>query len=262
MADTENHALRAVDLKAKTVITLAGTGKQARGFPAPGRPRQGIRPQFPLGPRPSRKPPVRRQAGTHQIWLYDLGTKTSPSSPAGGREVCTDGPNAPSDRGPSFSANFAQPSGLATDGKHLYVADSESSSVRSVDTDPAGSTVTLAGGGKTDLFTFGLVDGVGENARFQHPLGVALAGPDRLFVADTFNGVVRVIDPATRKVETYIGSGKRDPGDEKNIGFYEPGGLSVGADTLYVADTNHHRIVAVDLKTKKPRVLEVTLGKK
>ncbi|MCZ6833236.1 MAG: hypothetical protein O7F11_05770 [Acidobacteria bacterium] len=50
-----------------------------------------------------------------------------------------------------------------------------------------------------------------------------------------------------------MGSGGHVHGDQP--GFYEPGGLAVSGDTLYVADTNHHRALAVDLRTKRWRVL-------
>ncbi|MDA1092482.1 MAG: hypothetical protein O3A25_04320 [Acidobacteria bacterium] len=65
---------------------------------------------------------------------------------------------------------FAQPSGLACHGDTLFVADSESNVIRAVDLPPVNTVRTLAGG---DLFEFGDADGVGEAARFQHPLEVA-----------------------------------------------------------------------------------------
>jgi sugar lactone lactonase YvrE len=167
-----------------------------------------------------------------------------------------------SDDGPNLEATFAQPSGLATDGKTLYVADSESSTIRAVDVKDGGQTKTVAG--SNNLFGFGLVDGKESAARFQHPLGVALAGDDVLFVADTFNNVIRRIELKTGEVSRWLGTGKSDPGSETSdgIGFFEPGGLSMGGEVLYVADTNHHRIIAIDQKTKTPRVLKIETAKK
>jgi DNA-binding beta-propeller fold protein YncE len=250
VADTENHALRAVDLKDKTVTTLAGTGQQSYDR----------RPDGPGKTTPLSSPwDVARvgkklfiaSAGTHQIWQYALEGGQVSLFAGTGRELSEDGPH--------LRAMFAQPSGLATDGKTLYVADSETSSIRALDVDPEGQSRLLAG--SADLFGFGLKDGVGSEALFQHPLGVALSD-DTLFVADTFNGVIRAIDPKTKDVKTWLGTGKREPGDEADTGFYEPGGLSVAGDTLYIADTNHHRVVAVNVKTRKARVVDVRLAPK
>ena len=70
------------------------------------------------------------------------------------------------------AASFAQPSGLATDGKHLFVADSEVSGVRSIGLEGAakGRVASILGVG---LFAFGDIDGRGTEARLQHCLGLA-----------------------------------------------------------------------------------------
>ena len=252
VTDTENHALRAVDLAAKTVTTIAGNGKQTydRNPDGPGK-ATGLSSPWAV---------VRigdvlyiAMAGTHQIWRYDLKNDRVLLHAGTGRESAVDNPNK--------GATFSQPSGLTTDGKKLYVADSESSTIRVVDAAPDGRTDSVAG--SNNLFGFGLKDAVGGDALFQHPLGVALHGPDTLYVADSFNNVIRKIDLKTKAVTTWLGTGKSDEGEPtpEKIGFYEPGGLSIAGDTLYIADTNHHRIVAVDLKTKQPKVLTVTLPK-
>jgi hypothetical protein len=56
-------------------------------------------------------------------------------------------------------------------------------------------------------------------------------------------------------VVTYLG-GPAKKGEEPL--FNEPAGLSILGDTLYVADTNAHRIRVVDLKTKAVKTLELT----
>ena len=247
IADTENHALRAADLKAGSVRTIAGTGKQAHAAPAA---------------EPAKTTPLSSpwdlarvgsklyiaMAGLHQIWVMDLDDGTISLYAGAGREGNRDGGNG--------AAWFAQPSGLASDGKRLYVADSEASSIRSVDLSADGQTHTIAGSG--DLFGFGDKDGPGRQALFQHPLGVALAG-DTLFVADTFNSRIRAIDLKTGQVATWLGTGKTDLGPDASPNLYEPGGICVAANTLYIADTNHHRILAVDLATKRSRVVAIEL---
>ena len=247
VADTENHALRSTDLVSHTVKTIAGNGTQAHQPPddAPASQTQLSSPWDLV--RVGQKLYI-AMAGTHQIWVLDLNGGRISLFAGTGREGNHDGRND--------VAWFAQPSGLATDGTRLYVADSEDSSIRAVDLAPNGQTRTIAG--SANLFGFGRQDGAGPEARFQHPLGVALNG-NVLLVADTFNNLIRSIDLKTDQVSTFLGSGKSDPGTEAAPNFYELGGLCVAGKILYVADTNHHRIVSIDLANKKATVLNVTL---
>jgi thiol-disulfide isomerase/thioredoxin len=247
IADTENHALRVADLSRGIVTTIAGTGVQAHRAPADGDARAtALSSPWDLA-RVNEKLYI-AMAGVHQIWVMDLNRKTIAVFAGTSREGAVNGKND--------DAGFAQPSGLATDGGHLYVADSEASSIRDVTLGEDGQTRTLAGSG--ELFGFGRRDGIGKAALFQHPLGVALHG-DTLFVADTFNGEIRQIDLKTSAVTTWLGSGATDAGTDTAPNFYEPGGLCATNDILYIADTNHHRIVAVDIATRKAHVLSFEL---
>lgn len=246
VADTENHALRAVDLAKKSVMRIAGTGKQGQGR-NPNGPGRSVALSSPWDLARVNDRLYIATAGLHQIWLYDLKSKKVIDYAGTGQEAGIDGPRN--------KAAFAQPSGLASDGKRLYVADSEISSIRSIDLLGKDGVTTLAGSG--GLFDFGRQDGSGRQARFQHPLGVALHS-DRLFVADTFNQLIRLVDLKTAEVTTWIGTGKPEKGTPESVGLFEPGGISVGGDTLYIADTNNHRIVSVDIATKKARVIEIT----
>lgn len=245
IADTENHAVRAADLAAKTVRTVAGTGKQSHDYEPDG-----------PGPKTDLSSPwdlalvgdklYVAMAGTHQIWTIDLRTDRVTVLAGSGREAAIDEHNP--------SAAFAQPSGLATDGRTLYVADAEVSSIRTVDLSGKERVRTLAGSG--DLFGFGRKDGLRTDARFQHPLGVALSG-DTLFVADTFNHLIRQVNLTDGKVTTWLGTGKPELGTPEKTGLYEPGGLSIAGDTLFIADTNHHRVLAIGVKTKQARELKL-----
>ena len=156
--------------------------------------------------------------------------------------------------GPLDSARFAQPSGLATDGESLFVADSEVSGVRMITgiKTTAPEVDRIVGQG---LFDFGDRDGIGAQVRLQHCLGVAF-GDGKLFIADTYNNKIKVCDPKTREVKTFCRAG--EPGDQDNPPrFYQPGGLSVAGTSLYVADTNNHKIRVIDLKTGTVRTLKI-----
>jgi DNA-binding beta-propeller fold protein YncE len=174
-------------------------------------------------------------AGCHQVWRLDLS--------AGGLElVCGTGREALAD-GPRLEATMNQPSGIAADGSLLYVADSEASAIRSIDTRPGGRVRTLIGAG---LFEFGDRDGSGRSVRLQHPLGVAVLD-GRIYIADTYNHKLKVLYPSLQRVETAFGTGRSGSAEGMRAQFFEPGGLAATPGRLYIADTNNHRICVADL---------------
>jgi sugar lactone lactonase YvrE len=250
VADTENHLLRTVDLDAKTVSTLAGNGKQGH-FGAPGGMLQMTSLNSPWDVYALDGVLYIAMAGPHQIWSHKLGSMSIQPYAGDGHEDIGNGTLKDS--------KLAQPSGIASDGKSLFVVDSEGSSVRKISTkpgndldNPTGKVETLAGTSNLpsgqSLFAFGDVDGVGNKARLQHPLGIVFHD-GKLLVADTYNHKLKTLDPETRRCETWLGTGK--PGTELDpVQFAEPAGLTIAGNTVYVADTNNHRIVAVDLKSK------------
>ncbi|MFQ5796009.1 MAG: thioredoxin-like domain-containing protein [Candidatus Bipolaricaulia bacterium] len=246
VADTENHAVRQMDLVNEAVTTLVGTGFQARMYP----------PVFGSAPNVALNSPWDLEldghllyiamAGSHQIWVVNLSTGVTLPFVGNGRESTLNGPR---DR-----AELAQPSGLALDGQgRLYFADSESSSIRWAETDPENGETGSLVGSTSSLFQFGDVDGVGVEARLQHPLGVVYH-EGVLYVADTYNSKIKRVVPETREIQTFMGSehGWRDGTDPL---FYEPGGIDVANDKLYVADTNNHVVRVIELDTQETRTL-------
>ena len=249
VADTRNHLLRRVDLKGRTVETAAGTGAQSRDYGARGGPALTTPLSSPWDLALAGRSLYIAMAGPHQIWKLDLDARQVSLYAGTGREARSDGKRLGEFQDPE-AATFAQPSGVAFGDSTLYVADSESNIVRAV----AGEEVrTLAGG---DLFEFGDRDGAGDEVRFQHPLGLALAG-GRLFVADTYNHKLKVLDPRSGRVSTFAGTGKPGQTDGARPEFYEPGGLSAARGRLYVADTNNHAVRVVDLATKQTTTLRL-----
>lgn len=246
VCDTENHAIRRVDLNARTVSTLVGTGRQARAFNVDG-----------VGTDVSLNSPwdavlhdgllYVAMAGPHQLWVVNPRTREAKPYAGSGRENHTDGPLR--------QAALAQPSGITTDGKSLFFADSEVSSIRAASLDPNGYVSTIVGQG---LFDFGDVDGRGDEVRLQHPLGVTYLN-GKLYVADTYNHKIKVLDIARRESHTFAGTrekGARD-GELKKAQFNEPGGISATSTALYVADTNNHLIRRIDLKTNQVSTVEL-----
>ena len=244
VADTENHLIRRVNLKTRTVDTVAGTGKQSLEYFKQG-PATSIALSSPWDLQLVGQTLYIAMAGPHQIWKLDLEKNEVSTFAGSGREARRDGS--------LLDSGFAQPSGIATDGKKLYVADSESNIIRSIDL-AAGEVKTLVGG---DLFEFGDVDATGDEVRLQHPLGLISAG-NKLLIADTYNHKIKELDPKQQKVTTLLGTGKAGQTDGTSPSFYEPGGLTIANGKLYVADTNNHAIRVVDLKTKRTATLRIS----
>jgi thiol-disulfide isomerase/thioredoxin len=247
VADTENHCLRQVDLKHQQVKTIAGTGKQSHQI----RPHSGKALETPLNsPWDVEKVGSRlliAMAGSHQIWEIQLDNDGIATYAGTGAEACLDGP--------LDKAAFAQPSGLTSNGRELFVADSEVSSIRGVGLVDNLPVRTVCGSG--DLFGFGDVDGEGGNVRFQHCLGIEYT-QNYLWVADTYNHKIKRIDPRIGTCLTMLGDGTADHLDGQGLKtrFSEPSGLSAIAAHLYIADTNNHAIRCVTLDTLEVTTLE------
>ncbi len=241
VADRKNHVIRKLDLKANTVKTVAGTGEQGRDRTDSGDAlKVALNSPWDLLLKDGQL--YIAMAGHHQIWALDPEKKKIELFAGDGRETIKDGTHA--------SARFAQPSGLATDGTWLYVADSEVSAIRRVGL-KENKVQTIVGEG---LFEFGDVDGVGDKVRLQHALGVAYH-EGKLYVADTYNSKIKVIDPVKKSSTTFLGGDA--PGWLTSPVLSEPAGISYSDGKLYVADTNAHRIRIIDLKTKAISTLKL-----
>ncbi|HZL91933.1 MAG TPA: thioredoxin-like domain-containing protein [Pirellulaceae bacterium] len=272
VADTENHLLRKVDLKAKAVTTIAGLGLQAR-HPWPGLNEFGLENEIPT--RFVGKPRATAlnspwdlwihdgdlyiaMAGPHQIWKMPLDEAEIGPYAGNGREDVVDGPLLPRMPYATGYASFAQPSGLTSDGTWLYVADSEGSSIRAVPFDSTQEVKTVVGTAELPLgrlFAFGDEDGPRDKAKLQHCLGVAFAG-GKLYVADTYNNKIKVVDPESGETRTLAGTGK--PGCDDEAGsFDEPAGIAHAKGKLYIADTNNHLIRTIELASGKVATLAI-----
>ncbi|HEX8954261.1 MAG TPA: hypothetical protein VF945_20545, partial [Polyangia bacterium] len=171
--------------------------------------------------------------GNRSIRAIDLATGAVTTLPTNG---------AP---GSGF-ARFNTPSGLASDGKHLYVSDSADQVVVAVDL--ATNVVSAVAGSPR---VAGANDGVGAKARFNAPQGLAADGKGALYVADTLNDAVRKIDLATGTVTTaagVLGVTGYDDGAAAMAHFAQPGALAVDSvGDLFVGDTLNALVRRIDL---------------
>jgi len=231
VADTENHAVRAVELGTGAIRTIAGTGHQLRT--AADKRAGALSSPWDLALVGGTL--YIAMAGVHQLWSVDLPGGVPQVQSGNGAEALTDGPH--------LSAALAQPMGITATGERLYFTDAESSAVRWSDIIPAGSVGTIVG---TGLFDFGDRDGAGDEVLLQHAQGIAIHEPTgRLLIADTYNDALKWVHPITRRAESWV------------RGLHEPGGVACGERHAYVADTNAHRIAVVEYEREDVRELEI-----
>lgn len=242
VADTVNHRLRSVNLATGQVGTVAGNGVQrlldsdnARQETQPtdlGTDALNISLSSPWDVlyHPSGQIII-AMAGTHQIFAFDPRTTAVSVFAGTGLEGLNDG--TPDE------AWFAQSSGLALSGENVWIADSETSALRWIEVqDGEAKSVNTAIG--TGLFDFGFRDGAAEQARLQHPLGVAVLPDGSIAIADSYNGAVRRFDPATKTVST-LAKGLKEPADVLVD-------TSVDGDpVLLVVETNTHQLVRIPI---------------
>jgi thiol-disulfide isomerase/thioredoxin len=232
VADTVNHALRRLDLTTGEVTTLAGTGRQWwQGSPTSG-PAREVDLSSPWDVALWQGKVWIAMAGVHQLWAYDPAEGTVAVAAGTTNEGLVDGPGT--------EAWFAQPSGLAATPERLWLADSETSALRWVDSD--GSVRTAVG---TGLFDFGHRDGSAGQALLQHPLGVTALPDGSVAVADTYNHALRRYDPATGEVTT-LATDLREPSDAVLVG-----------DDIVVVESARHRLTRLRLPEEAVKVPEV-----
>ena len=247
VADTENHALRRVDLAQQTVVTIAGNGNQGQRRQEHG-PALATQLSSPWDLTFHEDKLYIAMAGCHQLWVMDLQLGTVGPYAGSGAESISDGALA--------EATLAQPSGITTDGNRLYFADSETSSIRSAELDPKGRVRTIVGLG---LFEFGDRDGEGHLVRLQHPLGITMKD-GALYITDSYNHKIKVIMPVPRSSITLLGTGAAGcaDGGPGEAAFSEPSGLSIAGSRMFIADTNNHLIRVADMDTGQVTTLELS----
>jgi len=233
VADTGNALIRAIALPSGKVSTVAGNGEHGFGIDGWHAARK-VGLNSPWALQVVDDTLYIAMAGVHQLWKMDLQQdRIGPFAGSGAEGI---------DDGPITLASFAQSSALAYHAGELYVADPEASAVRRISL-ASDQVRTLIGQG---LFNFGLRNGPAKQALLQHDQGLAWLN-DRLYIADTFNNAIRVLDLDTNHVSTLA------------IKLAQPGGLAVlDPDTLLVADTNANQIAAVDIHSGKVRPWKVT----
>jgi sugar lactone lactonase YvrE len=164
------------------------------------------------------------------------------------------------DGGKAYNARLNQPTGLAFDAQgNLYIADSGNNVIRRVDATTDVIT-TVAGNFAADQANDGLGGFSGDggpatSAQLNDPQGVAVDGAGDLFIADTFNSLIREVTPAgvISTVAGVVTNGAPVTGSETSgvapTASHLSGPQAVAVDlstsTIYIADTHNSAIAAV-----------------
>lgn len=228
IADTANHALRGWNLTSNTVTTIAGTGEQWMQGDAIGGAATEVRLSTPWDIAWDGTHIVIAMAGEHRIWKFDPVECTVAVFAGTTNEGLVDGP--------LHAAWFAQTSAIAFAENTYWIIDSETSALRSI---KDGVVRTHVGKG---LFDFGHVDGLASDALMQHPLGLALAPDGRVFVADSYNGAVRVFDSERNEMTTLL-RGLAEPSDL----LIDPAGTRILVVEAAAGRISTHPIVPSDV---------------
>ena len=244
VADSVNHRVLGLRLSDGGWTVLAGTGRQLRERGGGGAAlAQDLSTPWDVAWFIDRV--VVAMAGTHQLWALHLA-----SDPRENTVAVLGGTSAEGIRdGAADEAWFAQPSGLAasSDGRRLWIADSETSALRSLDLTDEGFVVTTHVG--QGLFDFGHRDGPADQALMQHPLGVTTLPDGSVAVCDTYNGAIRRFDPVTGEVST-LATGLSEPSDA----VVESGDGGQRTAALVVVESAAHRLERIPLPDKATRV--------
>jgi DNA-binding beta-propeller fold protein YncE len=223
VADTGNHCVRRIRLETGEVDTVLGNGRPAYDDVETQGSGLRVAVNAPRALVVEGDVLLVAATGQNQIVRVDLRDASAATLVGDGRRSVRDGIGS--------QASLAQPSALASMPGQLLVADAGGNAIRRVRFADLAVT-TLAG---STAWEPGCADGTGDRARFAWPSGLAVAG-ERVYVADTCNDRLCVLDPYSGDVESL----------QFDYPLHEPQGLSFAADALWVADRNDHAILRVD----------------
>lgn len=244
IADSYNHAIRKVSLSEERVETLMGIGR-----PGPAGQNKIIGTNspinYPTGLMVKGYDLYIAMTGTSEIWKIDTRTEVAERIAGSGEFGFTDG-NA-------LDARLAAPAEFSSDPSGaLFFTDAQGSALRYLDN---GLVKTELGEG---IFSFGYEDGRKKDVRFQYPHGMASYG-EMIYMADTYNHTIRMVEPFKGSSETLIGDPDFPPGyrngEEPLLRL--PMDVAVLDDRLYIADAGNGMVRSYDFGTGETKGLQL-----
>jgi trimeric autotransporter adhesin len=150
------------------------------------------------------------------------------------------------DGGPATSAELSDPFGLFVDGQgNIFIADTDNFVIREV-LASGGNIQTVAGSGSAGYSGDG---GVATSAQLDQPEGVSVDATGNIFIADTYNSVIREVTIANGNIQTVAGINyawadvcyySGDGGPAASAQLCLPNGVLVdGSGDIFIADTNN-----------------------
>ena len=181
----------------------------------------------------------------HRVRVVDAGTGIMTTVAGVGQ------PRYGGDGGPATAAGLNDPAALALNGRGtLYIADQSNNRVRAIDL-ATGHIRTVAGTGSAAYNGDGIP---ATEASLAGPSGLACGEDGTLFIADTFNGRIRAIDPGTGVIRTVAGDGgeyryQRDA-EAPSASLSRPSGIDVDrGGNLWLTDSDNHLVRRWDRTT-------------
>lgn len=242
VADQNNSAIRVIS-PSGVVSTIAGLASVGAGnTDGPGSLAQFNLPTG-IAVAPSGTTLYVADSGNNEIRQLTTVTPGSPDPTAWTVTTVAGSATAGFADGIGVAASFNQPYAIAVDpGGLIYIAEKAGNRVRRMD--PNAFKVTTIAGDNTQLAgAVGLVNGSGPGTvRFANPQGLACDAYGKVYVGDSGNNVIRMLDSAGT-TSTYAGGGAGTDGAAASASFNGPAGVTMdSAGYLYVAESGNSDI--------------------
>ena len=242
--EMKNHIVRKVDAKTRTISTVAGSGEP--GYSGDGGPATSAKLSRPHSiALDDRGGLYIADIGNHRIRRVDLKTGVITTAAGDGQKILPrNGQRAQGNpiRGPR-ALYFHQGT--------LWIALREGHSVWKLDLDD-GRLIHIAGTGESG---FSGDQGPPLLATFNGPKGIAVGPEGRVYVVDTENQAIRMIDSKRQEITTVAGFGPKGLGNGGDGGLAvraqlgRPHGICVDSDgVVYIGDTLNHRVRAFKVR--------------
>ncbi|MDA0834329.1 MAG: hypothetical protein O2955_03295 [Planctomycetota bacterium] len=239
VVEMQNHIVRRIDRKTGVITTIAGTGEA--GFSGDDGPATEAHLRVPHGITLDGAGGLYiADIGNHRIRRVDLETGIITTIAGTGEN------KLPQEGNQAKGHPLPGPRAIAATKDSLYVVLREGHSVWRIEFN-SGMLHHIAGTGKSGYSGDG---GPAIEATFNGPKGIAVDKAKNIYVVDSENDAIRLIDAKTKTIRTIAGIGRShdfcgDDGPAVKACFAQPHGICVDAEgTVYIGDTLNHRVRA------------------